>query len=114
MDIRKEYEQSEFLKFSPLERMKIMHQLLAEIIAIKAKAEGVAEYEIYRRYLKNNPRHYHKDAGDVVTLLNLMTGEEKEKTVELAKKTGRNKKLEMLISHSQEEPVEDTTDSPNC
>src|SRR4030066_233733 len=25
MDIRKEYEQSEFLKFSPLERMKIIH-----------------------------------------------------------------------------------------
>jgi len=24
--------------------------------AIKAKAEGVSEYEIYRRYLKNNPR----------------------------------------------------------
>lgn len=52
----------------------------------------------------------YKDAGDVVTLLNLMTEEEKEKTIELAKKTGRNKKLEMLIPHSQEEPVEEIPD----
>ena len=63
MDIRKEYEQSEFLKFSPLERMKIMHQLLVEIIATAAKSEGVTEYEIYKRYLKNNPRHYQKVSG---------------------------------------------------
>ena len=58
MDIRKEYEQKKFLELSPLARIKKMHAVMSEIIAIKAKAEGVAEYEVYRRYLKNNPRHY--------------------------------------------------------
>jgi hypothetical protein len=56
--IRKEYEQREFLKLSPLDRMKTMHAVISEIIALRAKGEGVSEYEIYRRYLKNNPRHY--------------------------------------------------------
>lgn len=58
MDIRKKYEQKKFLELAPLERIKKMHAVISEIIAIKAKAEGVTEYEIYRRYLKNNPRHY--------------------------------------------------------
>lgn len=58
MDIRKEYEQSEFLKLAPLDRIKAMHAVISEIIALRAKGEGVSEYEIYRRYLKNNPRHY--------------------------------------------------------
>jgi hypothetical protein len=63
LDIRKEYEQKEFLKLSPLDRMRVMYQVISEIIAIKAKAEGVTEYEVYRRYLKNNPRHYQKVSG---------------------------------------------------
>ncbi len=58
IDIRKEYEQKKFLELSPLEKIKRMHAVMSEIIAIKAKAEGVTEYEVYRRYLKNNPRHY--------------------------------------------------------
>ena len=52
----------------------------------------------------------YKDAGDVVTLLHLMTAEEKEKTMELAKKTGRNKKLEMLLSNAHEDPGEEVTE----
>lgn len=60
IDAHKEHELTEFLKHSPLDRMKIMCAIMSEIIAIKAKAEGVSEYEIYRRYLKNNPRHYQK------------------------------------------------------
>ncbi len=60
IDIRKEYEREEFLKLSPLERINTMHALMSEIIDIKAKAEGVTEYEIYKRYLRNNPRHYQK------------------------------------------------------
>ena len=58
MDIRKDHEREQFLKLSPLERIKAMHAIMSEIIAIKAKVEGVTEYEIYRRYLKNNPGHY--------------------------------------------------------
>jgi len=60
IDAHKEYELTEFLKLSPLDRMKLMYSIMSEIIAIKAKSEGVSEYEIYRRYLKNNPRHYQK------------------------------------------------------
>ena len=56
IDTRKEHDLTEFLKLSPLDRMKIMYSIISEIITIKAKAEGVSEYEIYRRYLKNNPR----------------------------------------------------------
>jgi len=37
-----------------------MHAILCEIIAIRARAEGVTEHEIYRRYLRDNPRHYQK------------------------------------------------------
>jgi hypothetical protein len=58
--IRKEYERDKFLKLSPLERIMTMHAIMSEIIAIKAKAAGVTEYEIYKRYLRNNPRHYQK------------------------------------------------------
>ena len=60
IDAHKEHELTEFLKLSALDRMKRMYAIMSEIISIKAKAEGVTEYEIYRRYLKYNPRHYQK------------------------------------------------------
>lgn len=63
LDMRKEYERKEFLKLTPLDRMRVMYQVISEIITIRAKAEGVTEYEVYRRYLKNNPRHYQKVSG---------------------------------------------------
>lgn len=53
MDMRKEEERKSFLKLSPLERITTMHNRFLEILAIKAKAEGVSEYEIYKRYLRN-------------------------------------------------------------
>jgi hypothetical protein len=49
-----------FLKLSPMGRVEEMHRLLCEVIAIKAEAEGVPEDEIYRRYLRDNPRHYER------------------------------------------------------
>ena len=58
MTKRKEEEQEAFLGLSPLERIRTMHNLLLQIISLKARSEGVSEYEIYRRSLKNNPRHY--------------------------------------------------------
>ena len=58
MNKRKEEEKEAFLRLSPLDRIRTMHNLLLEIISIKARGEGVSEYEIYRRYLKDNPRHY--------------------------------------------------------
>jgi hypothetical protein len=44
-----------------------------------------------------------KDAGDVVGLISLMTSDEKVKTVELAKRTGKDKKLERLLAPPEEE-----------
>lgn len=60
MDIRKAEERERFLKLSSLERIETMHNIVSEIISLIAEAEGVSEYEIYKRYLKNNPRHYQR------------------------------------------------------
>ena len=60
MDIAKEEERKEFLKRTPLERITIMHDLFLQFVALKARGEKVSEYEIYSRYLKNNPRHYER------------------------------------------------------
>jgi len=60
MDIRKAEEKKQFLKLSPLERIETMHSIVSEIISLRARAESVSEYEIYKRYLKNNPRHYQR------------------------------------------------------
>jgi hypothetical protein len=49
----------------------------------------------------------YKDAHDVVTLFALMTEEEKAKTRELAKRSGRDKKLERLLNPPPEEEVRD-------
>lgn len=62
MDIVKEEEQVEFLKLSPLERMETMHDFFLQIVAIKARSEGVSEHEIYTRYLRDNPRHYERSS----------------------------------------------------
>lgn len=47
----------------------------------------------------------YKDAADVVALMSLMTEEEKAKTHELAKRIGRDKKLERLLSPPPEDEV---------
>ena len=63
MEARKDEEREAFLKLSPLERMKTMHQALMDVIELRAKGEGVSAYEIYRRYLRDNKRHYQQTAG---------------------------------------------------
>lgn len=62
LDARKDYEQREFLKLRPFDRIKAMHCVMVELLALRAEAEGVSEYEIYRRYLRDNPRHYQSPA----------------------------------------------------
>jgi hypothetical protein len=62
MDIAKAKEREEFLKLSSLERMETMHDILMQIIALISKAEGVSEYDVYTRYLKNNPRNYERSS----------------------------------------------------
>ena len=49
----------------------------------------------------------YKDSSDIVTLVSLMTGDEKEKTFELAKLIGRDKKLSKLLSPPEEDPTGD-------
>src|SRR5574341_1507644 len=60
MDIKKEEQQRDFLKLSPIERLRTMHNLFLQFVALKAKSEGVSEHEIYTRYLRDNPRHYER------------------------------------------------------
>ncbi len=62
IEMRKEEERESFLKLSPLKRMRTMHDLFLQFVALIARGEKVSEYEIYRRYLKNNPRHYERPA----------------------------------------------------
>jgi hypothetical protein len=61
MDKRKEEEREDFLKLSPIERLRTMHNFFLQFVALKARGEKVSEYEIYRRYLKDNPRHYERN-----------------------------------------------------
>jgi hypothetical protein len=61
MEIRKDEEQKDFLALSPIERLRTMHDRFLQFVALKARGEKVSEYEIYRRYLKDNPRHYERN-----------------------------------------------------
>ena len=60
MDIRKEEERKAFLKLTPIERLRTMHNRFLEILSIKARAEKVSEYEIYRRYLITRDNAYRR------------------------------------------------------
>jgi hypothetical protein len=44
----------EFRKLTPMERMMKMNAIFNDMIAFKAKNEGVSEYEIYCRYIKTD------------------------------------------------------------
>lgn len=48
----------------------------------------------------------YKDAGDIVNLMSLMNEDEKEKTIELAKRIGRDKKLNRILYPPEEGPFE--------
>ncbi len=61
MDMRKEEERRDFLRLSPIERLRTMHDRFLQFVALKARGEKVSEHEIYRRYLKDNPRHYERN-----------------------------------------------------
>ncbi len=65
MNILKDEEQRAFLNRSPMERLRTMHDLFFQFVTLKARGEGVSEYEIYRRYLKDNPRHYERNPRKV-------------------------------------------------
>lgn len=51
MDEKKKVMTEEFRRLSPLQRIKKMNAVFNDMIAFKAKNEGVSEYEIYRRYI---------------------------------------------------------------
>ena len=62
LDSKKAEERARFLRLSPLDRAEAMQRLVSDILALKADAEGVSVYEIYQRYLRDNPRHYQRPA----------------------------------------------------
>jgi len=62
LDSKKTEERERFLRLSPLDRAEAMQRLVSDILALKADAEGVSVYEIYQRYLRDNPRHYQRSA----------------------------------------------------
>ncbi len=53
--------QVEFLKLTPMERMDKMSALFNEMIAAKARALGVSEYEVYSRYLEIRDQYYRRN-----------------------------------------------------
>ena len=52
MEQKRKEMKKEFLKLTPLQRIRTMNAVFNDIISLKAKTKGVKEYEIYRRYLK--------------------------------------------------------------
>lgn len=46
----------EFLRLTPLQRIRKMNTLFNDMIALKAKTRGVREYEIYRKYIEARKR----------------------------------------------------------
>ena len=51
MELKRKEMQEEFLKLTPLQRIMKMNKIFNDMIALKAKTEGVTENEIYQRYL---------------------------------------------------------------
>lgn len=56
MERRKAEGRRQFLSLSPLERLQTMEEVFNDILKIKSRAEGVSEYEIYKRYLRKDQR----------------------------------------------------------
>ncbi len=52
MDKKRKEMKEEFLKLTPLQRIRKLNTVFNHMIALKAKTRGVSEYEIYRRYLE--------------------------------------------------------------
>jgi hypothetical protein len=52
MEQKRKEMKEEFLRLTPLQRIRRMNAVFNEIISLKAKNRGVKEYEIYRGYLK--------------------------------------------------------------
>ena len=82
-----------------------------ELDAIRSavSVEGIPVPIVTKPYLaalKLRAARY-KDASDIVTLIHIMSKDEKEKTLELAKRIGRDKKLQEFLSQSREEHDED-------
>lgn len=59
IEMLKEEERKAFLELDPVERILRMERLLHEVISIKASDEGVAESEIYNRYIERDKRRRH-------------------------------------------------------
>lgn len=56
MEQRRCLVKTEFLRLSPLERVRLMNHVFMDIIRLKAKTIGVSEGEVYRGYLESRSR----------------------------------------------------------
>lgn len=66
MDImgqRQRLVKTEFLRLSPLERIRFMNHVFMDFIRLKAKTKGVSEGEIYRGYLESRSRGRRQSLG---------------------------------------------------
>jgi len=54
MEQKRKEMKKEFLALTPLERISRMNVLFNDIISLKAKTQGVSEYEVYKRYIKSH------------------------------------------------------------
>jgi len=56
MEQKRKEMKEEFLALTPLERIRQMNAVFNDVISLKAKTQGVPEYEIYRRYLAKDKK----------------------------------------------------------
>ena len=52
MQRKREEMRREFLRLTPMQRIRKMIAVFNDMIALKAKTRGVPEHEIYRRYIE--------------------------------------------------------------
>ena len=51
MEKSREESRKKFLSLSPVERIKTMEKVFYDILKVRARAEGLSEYGIYKQYL---------------------------------------------------------------
>jgi len=83
-----------------------------EAIQAAGRVEGIPAAVVTKPYLAafKLKATGHKDASDLVTLVKLMTESEKQETLVLAKRIGRDRKLTRLLSPSEEELDEESSE----
>lgn len=56
MERKRKEMKKEFLALTPLQRIMTMNTVFNDVISLKAKTQGIKEYEIYTRYIKHRKK----------------------------------------------------------